>query len=323
MIGDYEFGKQPQDVDLLRWLSQVAASAHAPFIAAAAPSLFNVDRFSAMTESGNVSKIFRSPDYNLWKSFRESDTSRYVGLCLPRVLMQDVYEGADDEDFCYREEVNSAGQEAYLWGNPAYLLASCLIGAFVDRGWCGSILGVEGGGYLSGVPTHIYHGDTGNWALVGPCEVSLTNDQEEGLARLGFIPVTHYKGTDAVVFLSAPSCRRADPSAEGIDAWNLAQLPLVLVTSRFAHYIKAILDAKRGGVSSRDELQAFLEAWIARYTRRDGEDTPTGRSPYPLRFSRIEVEDDAGRPGRFKVTAELVPDILGATPDTPARVVVL
>ena len=212
LIGDYEFGKQPQDVHLLKWLSQVAASAHAPFIAAAAPSLFNVDRFSAMTESVNVSKIFRSPDYTLWKSFRESDTSRYVGLCLPRVLMRNVYDGADDEDFCYREEVNSAGQEAYLWGNPAYLLASCLIGAFMDRGWCGSILGVEGGGYLSGLPYHIVKSNAGGWALAGPCEVGLTNDQEEGLARLGFIPVTHYKGTDAIVFLSAPSCRRADPN---------------------------------------------------------------------------------------------------------------
>jgi type VI secretion system protein ImpC len=39
LVGDYYFDHSPQDVELLRGIGQIAAAAHAPFIAAAAPTL--------------------------------------------------------------------------------------------------------------------------------------------------------------------------------------------------------------------------------------------------------------------------------------------
>src|ERR1700742_35903 len=41
LLGDYEFGKSGQDIELLEKISQVAAAAHAPFISAAGSDMFN------------------------------------------------------------------------------------------------------------------------------------------------------------------------------------------------------------------------------------------------------------------------------------------
>jgi type VI secretion system protein ImpC len=207
LVGDYEFDNHPKDIGLLRRISQVAA---------AAPGLLGFKRFALLREVRDPSTIFQTPDYHQWEAYREDASSRYVGLCLPRVLMRRPFARATDGEFGCDEEADTIGRnERLLWGNPAYLLASCLIGAFASQGWCGSILGVEGGGCLPGQPAHSYASDAGDMTFAGPCEVVLTNDQEEGLARLGFIPVMHYQGTDAVVFLSAPSCHRTDPTAGG------------------------------------------------------------------------------------------------------------
>jgi type VI secretion system protein ImpC len=323
LVGDYEFDNHPKDMGLLRRISQVAAAAYAPFLAAAAPGLLGFKHFAMLREVRDPSTIFQTVDYHQWVAYREDASSRYVGLCLPRILIRRPFARATDGEFGCDEEADTIGQnERLLWGNPAYLLASCLIGAFASQGWCGSILGVEGGGCLPGRPVHSYAGDAGDMTFVGPCEVVLTNDQEEGLARLGFIPAMHYQGTDAVVFLSAPSCHRTDPAAGGKDAWGPAQLPHVFTTSRFAHYLKAILDTKRGSVVGRVELRAILDTWIAGYTRRDGEDGRADPDRSLLRYARIDVEDAPGRPGCFRVVAELTPDVLGDGPGAPAHIVV-
>jgi type VI secretion system protein ImpC len=91
LVGDYEFGRHPQDIALLEKMSGVAATSHAPFIAAATPAMFNFEGFTDLAGPRDLEKIFDNETYLKWNMFRKSDDSRYVGLCLPHVLMRLPY----------------------------------------------------------------------------------------------------------------------------------------------------------------------------------------------------------------------------------------
>lgn len=91
LVGDYNFGRHPQDVALLEKLSNVAAAAHAPFIAAACPKLFDMNSFTELAVPRDLCKIFESAELIKWRSFRESEDSRYVSLVLPNFLLRLPY----------------------------------------------------------------------------------------------------------------------------------------------------------------------------------------------------------------------------------------
>ena len=153
LIGDYEFGNHPQDMALLEQISQVAAAAHAPFLSAASADMFGWDTFSEMTEVRDISKIFDRMEYMKWRSFRESEDSRYVGLTLPHVLGREPYGAATrpTETFAFEEDVDGTDHKKYLWSNAAYALGTRLTEAFSMHGWCVAIRGVEGGGLVDGL----------------------------------------------------------------------------------------------------------------------------------------------------------------------------
>ncbi|MDY6844027.1 MAG: type VI secretion system contractile sheath large subunit, partial [Thermodesulfobacteriota bacterium] len=150
LIGDYEFSSHPQDMALLEKISQVAAASHAPFISAASPKLFNLDSYNELGGPRDMAKIFQSAEYAKWKSFRDSEDSRYVALALPHVLMRLPY-GQDNvpvETFGFEEDVDGTDSSKYLWGNAAYALGARLTDAFAKYHWCAAIRGVEGGGLV-------------------------------------------------------------------------------------------------------------------------------------------------------------------------------
>ncbi len=72
LIGDYEFGKGPEDIELLEKISQVAAAAHAPFLSATAPEFFNLESFTSLDAPRDLGKVFDTTEYAKWKSFRQS-----------------------------------------------------------------------------------------------------------------------------------------------------------------------------------------------------------------------------------------------------------
>jgi type VI secretion system protein ImpC len=312
LVGDYEFSKHPEDIELLEKVSQVAAGAHAPFLTAAAPELLNLDSFSQLGDPRDIGKIFDSTEFAKWKSFRASEDSRYVGLTMPRVLMRLPY-GKDTkpvEDFSYEEGVDGTDHSKYLWGNAAYALGARLTTAFAQYGWCASIRGVEGGGLVEGLPTHTFRTDDGDVALKCPTEVAITDRREKELADQGLIPLVHCKGTDYAAFFSVQSAnkpKKYDKAAANANARLSAQLPYILAVSRFAHYMKSIMRDKIGGFMSRGQCEAFLTQWIMQYVTDDDQASATVKSKFPLREARIEVSEIPGKPGAYRAIAFLRP----------------
>ncbi|MGD0199681.1 MAG: type VI secretion system contractile sheath large subunit [Bryobacteraceae bacterium] len=312
LIGDFEFSKHPEDIELLEKLSQVAAGAHAPFLSAAAPELLNLEAYTQLDSPRDLSKIFDNTEYAKWKSFRQSEDSRYVGLCLPHVLMRLPYgrETKQVEAFNYEEGVDGTDHSKYLWGNAAYALGGRLTQSFASFGWCASIRGVEGGGLVEGLPAHTFRTDEGDVALKCPTEIAISDRREKELADQGFAPLVHCKGTDYAAFFSVQSCQKSkvyDSEAANANARLSAQLPYMLAVSRFAHYMKTIMRDKIGSFMSRVECERFLNKWIMQYVTEDDNAGPMTKAQYPLREARIEVAEVAGKPGVYRAVAFLRP----------------
>jgi type VI secretion system protein ImpC len=312
LVGDYEFTRHPQDMALLEKISNVAAAAHAPFFTAASANLFNWDDFTEMSVPRDLSKVFETPEYVKWRSFRDSEDSRYVGLCLPHILMRLPYgvETAPTESFNFEEDVDGTDHHKYLWGNAAYAFACRLTDSFAKHSWCAAIRGVEGGGLVQGLPSHTFKTDEGDVALKCPTELAITDRREKELADLGFIPLCHCKGTDYAAFFAAQSCQK--PKLYNTDSANAnarlsTQMQYIMAVSRIAHYLKAMMRDKIGSFASRDNVEKFLNRWISTYDTADDFATQDGKAQRPLREARIDVMEVPGKPGAYKAVAFLRP----------------
>jgi type VI secretion system protein ImpC len=312
LIGDYEFGNHPQDMALLEKISQVAAAAHAPFFSAASAGMFGWDTFSEMNEVRDVSKIFDRTEYMKWRSFRESEDSRYVGLTLPHVLGREPYGAATKptETFNFEEDVDGTDHKKYLWSNAAYSLGVRLTESFSMHGWCVTIRGVEGGGLVDGLPTHTFSTDEGEIAMKCPTEVAITDRREKEFADNGFIPLVHCKGTDYAAFFAVQSCNKAkkyDTDAANANARLSTQLQYIMATSRFAHYLKSMMRDKVGSFMSRTDAEMFLNRWILGYVLDSDTAAPEFKAKKPLREARIDVAEVPGKPGCYRAVAFLRP----------------
>jgi type VI secretion system protein ImpC len=312
IVGDFEFGRHPQDVALLEKLSNVAAAAHAPFIGGASARLFDMDSFTELGRPRDLAKIFESAELTKWRSFRASEDSRYVSLVLPHILMRLPY-GPDTkpvDGFNYVEDVDGRNHAEYLWGNAAWALALRITTAFAQYSWCAAIRGVEGGGVVEGLPTHTFRTDEGDVALKCPTEIAITDRREKELNDLGFITLCHSKGTDFSVFFGGATTQK--PKAYNTDQANAnarisAQLPYVLAASRFAHYLKVIVRDKIGSFQTREGIEKFLNSWISDYVLLNDDAPQSSKAQYPLREARVDVTEVAGRPGAYKATVFLRP----------------
>jgi type VI secretion system protein ImpC len=312
LIGDYEFGKSGQDIELLEKVAQVAAAAHAPFLSAAGSEMFNLDSYTSLDAPRDMSRVFDTTEYAKWKGFRQSEDSRYVGLTCPRILMRLPY-GKDTlptEEFNYEEKVDGTDHSKYLWSNAAWALGARLTHAFAEYGWCACIRGVESGGMVEGLPVHNFQTGEGDVAMKCPTEVPITDRREKELADLGFVPLVHCKNTDYAAFFSVQSAQKPkvyDQASANANARISAQLPYILAVSRFAHYLKAMMRDKIGGYMSRQEAEVFLNNWIQNYVVPNDDAGFAMKAKRPLKEARVDVVEVAGKPGCYRAVAFLRP----------------
>ena len=312
LVGDYEFGKHPEDIELLEGISHVAAAAHAPFCAATAPDMFNLPSWTGLDGPRDLAKIFDTTEYAKWKGFRQSEDSRYVALCLPRVLGRLPY-GKDTkpvEEFNYEEHVDGSDHSKYLWMNAAFGLASRMTNSFSQHGMCVAMRGVEGGGLVTGLPVHNFYTDGGDVAMKCPTEVPVTDRREKELADLGFVPLVHCKDTDYAAYFSVQSAQKPkvyDTDAANANARLSCQIPYIMAVSRFAHYLKAMMRDKIGSFMSRTDAEVFLNRWIMKYVIPDDTASPQMKARCPLREARVDVTEVPGKPGVYRAVAFLRP----------------
>lgn len=312
-IGDFQFDNTPQDISLLEQISHVAAAAHAPFLSAISPGMLSMNDFSELPRPRDLSKLFETTDYVLWRSFRQNDDSRYIGLTLPRVLGRVPYgvKTIPTESFIFEEKIceDEAGSD-YLWMNSTWELAGRIVESFEEYGWCASIRGVEGGGLVKSLPAYNYVSQSGERMMQCPTQVAISDRREKELSELGFIPLVYCKGTDYAAFFAVQSINK--PRLYNSDQANAnarlsSQLPYILATSRFAHYLKSIVRDKIGSFTSRTECEEFLQKWINQYVVASDNAGPETKARYPLREAKVDVIEVPGFPGTYRAIAWLKP----------------
>lgn len=309
LVGDYEFDKTGEDIELLEKVAQVSAAAHAPFISGTSPQMFSLESFTQLDQPRDMAKVFATSEYAKWKTFRDAEDSRYVALTAPRMLLREPY-GRDKPVEAFQYDETLANHDQYLWGNAAWALGARVNQAFATYGWCAAIRGVESGGLVEGLPVHSFKTDAGDVAMKCPTETPITDRREKELADLGFVPLVHCKGTANAAFFSVQSSqlpKKYQTDAATANARISAQLPYIFAVSRFAHYLKAMMRDKIGGYMSKSQIQTFLNTWIVQYVVSD-DDAPQGvKAKHPLREARIEVTEVAGKPGAYRAVAFLRP----------------
>ncbi|HSU13840.1 type VI secretion system contractile sheath large subunit [Longimicrobium sp.] len=312
LLGDFEFGRHPQDVAFLNKVSEVAAAAHAPFIAGASARLFDMDSFTELAVPRDLAKLFESTELVGWRSFRDTEDSRYVTLVLPHILLRLPY-GPDTlpvDGLNFREDVDGRDHGKYLWGNAAWALGLRITTAFAQYGWTAAIRGVEGGGVVEGLPAHTFRTDEGDVALKCPTEIAITDRREKELSDLGFISLCHCKGTDYAAFFGGATTQK--PKAYSTNQANAnarlsATLPYLMAASRFAHYLKVMMRDKIGSFSSKSSISKYLNDWIAEYVLLNDDAPQSAKARFPLREARVDVTEIPGKPGAYNATVFLRP----------------
>jgi type VI secretion system protein ImpC len=312
LVGDYEFGRSAEDVGLLKQLSNVAAAAHAPFISNASPKMFGWDRMTEMPNVRDLAKIFEAVEYAPYKSFRESEDSRYVALTMPKVLARLPYgqEFKKVPEFNFEEFVDGRDHDKYLWMGAAWAYAARVTDAFAKDGWFARTRGVEGGGKVEGLPVHTFPTDDGDVAMKCPTEIAITDRREFELSNLGFLPLIHAKGKDFAVFMGTQSCQKPktyfDPAANA-NAELSTKLNYMLCVSRFAHYLKVMARDKIGSFMEVTDCSAWLNRWINNYTVNPNGASDEVKAQRPLADAKVEVREVKGKPGYYEAVAYLRP----------------
>src|SRR5687767_2882090 len=313
LVGDYYFDQTPMDTELLGEMAQVAASAHAPFIAGASPTIMQMSSWQELANPRDLTKIFTTPEYAAWRSLRESEDSRYLGLAMPRYLSRLPYGAKTSpvEDFAFEEDTGAADHSRYTWANAAYAMAVNINRSFKLYGWCSRIRGVESGGAVEGLPVHTFPSDDGGVDMKCPTEIAISDRREAELANSGMMPLIHRKNTDVAAFIGAQSLQKPfeyqDPDATA-NARLAARLPYLFASCRFAHYLKCMVRDKVGSFKERADMERFLGDWIQQYVVANpatvGDEIKAKR---PLSAAEVKVEDVEGDPGYYSAKFYLRP----------------
>ena len=313
LVGDYHFDHTPPDVELLSEMSKLAASAHAPFITGASPSVMQMESWQELANPRDLTKIFTTPEYAAWRSLRESDDARYLAMCMPRFLARLPYGAKTSpvDEFDFEEDTADATHTKYSWANAAYAMAVNVNRSFKSYGWCSRIRGIESGGAVENLPTHSFPSDDGGIDMKCPTEIAISDRREAELSKNGFLSMIHRKNSDFAAFISGQSLQKPqeydDPDATA-NAALAARLPYLFACNRFAHYLKCIVRDKVGSFRSRDAMQNWLNEWILNYVDGDpmnsSEETKSKR---PLAAAQVEVEEVEGAPGYYQSKFYLKP----------------
>jgi type VI secretion system protein ImpC len=319
LIGDFEFSSHPDDISLLSKMSNVAAAGFCPFISAASPRMFGFDSFTELSKPRDLEKIFDSAEYIQWRSFRDSEDSRFVTLTMPRVLARAPYGKNTKPIEAFNFEEIEAGQDGraraadhddYCWMNASYAMGTTITRAFAEYGWCTTIRGAEGGGKVEGLPSHVFISDDGDMDQKCPTEIGITDRREAELSKLGFLPLLHYKNTDYAVFFGAQTTQRpkkfGDPNATANAAIS-ARLPYIMATSRIAHFLKVMARDKIGSFMEAEDAQRWLNNWINQYVNSSPGASAEMKARFPLAEAKIEVKEVPGQPGVYSAVAWMRP----------------
>lgn len=299
LVGDYYFDHSEQDIQTIKYFSRIAEKNFSPFLSSASPQLFGFNNWESLDSPASLTSLFDSRAYTQWREMRKLKSTRFVSLCLPRVLARSPYRKA-----IHGVDEDSESSNQHCWINAAFALTSCIIKAHEKYAWATAIRGLEGGGKVEALPIVSIDEKT-----LCPCEVQINDEREHELSELGFLALCHYKHTDYAVFFGANSLYKTPlyhQSQANANEQIAARLPYLLASSRFAHYLKIMARDKIGSFMEIQDCEVWLNQWILNYVNANPNTKQSMKARFPLAEARINII--AGEtPGSYQAVAWIRP----------------
>jgi type VI secretion system ImpC/EvpB family protein len=324
IVGDYYLGhrRTPQhlsdDISALQSLAAVAAASFAPFVAGCDSGLLGLESFQEFTTEIDLDTIFQQAEYTRWRSLRTAEDCRFIGLCLPKVLIREPWRDAPlwPAGFRFRETREQHADRGYLWGNASFAFAAIAIRAFGQAGWFAELRGARRGALTAGLVTDLpvdhFTTDRPDIAIKQTVEVAISDRQERQLGDYGLITLSAAEYTPYSVFYSNPSILQPQRHATLVPTINArlsSMLQYILCIGRFAHAIKVIGRDRVGSFSTAEECQTLIQNWLTEYVTANPNASLDLRIRYPLREGRVVVTEAPGRPGIFRMEMYLRPHL--------------
>ena len=315
MVTDYEFENTAQDVQMLQDLGNIGRASPCPVIASISANFFGFDTLQEFTNKrkDDLQRILDSPEFIQFKNFRQTEAARYIGLTLPRMLLRHPY-GKNNKvpDFQnFQERIDpEAEHEKFLWGNTTYGFATVVSQSFTRWGWMNNVAGKNSGGKVGELPIHTYKVGGAETYKV-PTEAWITDTNEFNWSELGFIPLVSYQNQNFAVFFSSqavrePNLNLIDPKSRANERLG-ASLANIMLTCRFAHYLKCILRDNLGKNTTADKMKAELENWVKQYWVNQPDVDDVTMAKRPLRSYKVEVKEKEDEPGFYYINFEMTP----------------
>ena len=308
------------DISMLQALASIGAASFCPFLTSASPSLMELESWQDAGPTVDLVAALDDLAHLRWRTLRQSEDTRFLGVLLPRVLVRKPYQAVDrhrHDGFRYAGETVGDGPDpasGMLWGNPAFAFLGTVIRLFDESGWFADLRGARqdapGAGLVDWLPVHAFDTDHGAIAGQPPVEVRLSAEQEQSLNDVGLIPVVVAPYTHALMIRSNASLHAPVRSDRADATWNArisAMLQYVFCVSRFAHYLLVMMRDSIGSYAGPGEVQNRLNGWLQKYTLGNDDPAHEARARYPLREAFVEVHEVPGRAGTLGCTIRLKP----------------
>ncbi len=335
LIGDYEINNvdssgNVDDLFVLDNMSAVAASAFSPFLTNASPKMLDLDDFSQLDEISDL-KLHDDIKNVKWNRLINKEDARFLGLCLPRILMRCPYgerpefglaaqydrnfrEASRLNEFCFREDTKGNDSSKHLWGGAAFAYAAVVMRAFCRTGWLNDIRGVDqghdGGGLITELPVEYYAADRDRVIPKPSTDGMVTDALEKELSDLGFIPLCSIYGSPNVAFYSGVSIQKPkkyDSEIANVNAKMSSMIHNMLCVSRFAHYLKKIGRETIGRYNDPAEIENELLTWIGGYVTSDVSANAKAKAKYPLFNADVQVRSLPHKAGVYEALFDLQP----------------
>jgi type VI secretion system protein ImpC len=288
----FDFGPDPADVTLLGHCAALAALAHVPFIADAAPALLGLRTHTELPRLRDLAAAQSGPRFAAWHRLRASPDARHLALCLPRFLLRPAHDSTTTQATLHHRET-LYDPEHRLWGPACFLVAMRAAEAFAAQRWCLGLVGTRSGPAL----LRIDHPAPTSATL----ELLLPPRCERALASAGLVALTVDRATGRAILREAPTLQRSDDLA--------AQLPYLLLIGRLAHYLQRVQRERVGRWDDPAALQHELELWL-RQLVADIDDPPLEvRARKPLRSASIALSPLPHQPGWHRCHLKVVPHL--------------
>ncbi|MBN9673436.1 type VI secretion system contractile sheath large subunit [Roseibium aggregatum] len=266
LVLDHSVGDCEEDANILSEFARICAKAQTPLLTGLSPGTCSSDGFAEARKAKGEPEppVLGQP---AWAELRRNEISRYIGLCLPRMLGRRPYSDkvSPTAGFAFEEEASVGSASDFLWINAAFAMAANIGRAVKTYGWGVRIRGFDSGGEVIGLPEVPMPSAGETAGVMPPVEIVIGERREAQLAEAGTMPLLYRKASAKPVFFSAQSLNMPcadddlDPEAK-TEGRVLSRLPYLLCATRYAHPVMRMAADWR---APRDEaFEAHVQAWL-------------------------------------------------------------